>query len=436
MQGKTDCNFEAFRGADFAQFLLKGHLVQAGKEKFMVIWVRKFIEFVANLPGQLHWTEQLPLFVREMQVAGEFQDWQIRQADQAVCLYFVNFLKMGAAVRSAAEIRSSTVSMPEECAVAQKLFREALRLRNYAYRTETTYLGWVGAFYRYCAGKDACAGKAPSADRVRDFLAHLAIHRHVSASTQNQAFNSLLTFFRIVGNTDIGDLKQAVRARQRKTLPVVFSVDEVRAILGQIPGTIGLVLKLIYGGGLRVSEGCRLRIKDIDFDQLLIHVRDGKGGKDRTTLLAAALIEPLRGHISRVLSLHDTDLAAGHGAVWLPDALAVKYPGAAREKAWQYLFPSATLAVDPKSGAIRRHHISDSALQKALKNAIRKAGIHKHASVHTLRHSFATHLLLSGVDIRQIQEYLGHARVETTMIYTHVVKDFRNPVASPLDALG
>lgn len=246
----------------------------------------------------------------------------------------------------------------------------------------------------------------------------------------------MLTFFRLVGNVDLGDLKNTVRARKRTTLPVVFSVDEVRNILAQVQGTAGLILKIIYGGGLRVNEGCRLRIKDIDFDQHLIHVRDGKGGKDRTTLLGATLVDDLRAHIARVLARHDGDLAAGHGAVLLPDALAVKYPGAATEKAWQYLFPAATLSVDPRSGIVRRHHVSDSALQRALKAAVRRAGIHKHASVHTLRHSFATHLLLRGVDIRQIQEYLGHARVETTMIYTHVVKDMRNPVASPLDTLA
>lgn len=231
-------------------------------------------------------------------------------------------------------------------------------------------------------------------------------------------------------------MKNTVRAKPRQTLPVVFSVGEVREILKLVSGTAGLILRLIYGGGLRVSEGARLRIKDIDFDQQLIHVRDCKGGKDRTTLLASSLVDELLSHIARVCALHDEDLAAGYGAVWLPDALVVKYPGAAREKAWQYLFPSATLAVDPLSSIVRRHHVSDSSLQRALKTAIRKAGVHKHASVHTLRHSFATHLLLGGVDIRQIQEYLGHARVETTMIYTHVVKDFRNPVASPLDALG
>jgi len=436
MEGKNDQNPNNFRSAEFAQFLLKSRMIQAGKEKYMVVWVRRFFEFSSLLTGQLDWPDQLALFMRDLQASGTLQDWQLRQADQSVRLYFVNFLKKGSCAKNALKFTPTITPASVDTAAARKMFREALRLRNYALRTEKTYLGWVDAYCRFCAEKSGSTDVNPTADRIRDYLAYLAIHRNVSASTQNQAFNSLLTFFRIVFNVDIGEMKHAVRARQRKTLPVVFSVDEVRAIFGVVHGTIGLMLRMIYGGGLRVNEGCRLRIKDIDFDQRLIHVRDGKGGKDRTTLLADALVEPLRAHISKVLSLHDDDLAAGHGAVWLPDALAMKYPAAAREKAWQYLFPSAVLAVDPKSGIVRRHHISDSALQKSLKTAVRKAGIHKHASVHTLRHSFATHLLLSGVDIRQIQEYLGHARVETTMIYTHVVKDLRNPVASPLDMLA
>ena len=436
MADSISCNNEMFSSTEFAEFLLKSKLVSNEKEKYMVVWVRKFFDFGVDLRQNLNWQDRLPLFIRHLTGTGLYQDWQVRLADQAVRLYFVNFLEPLATPEGPGKPTLPAVRMPGDWESARRLFREALRLRNYAYRTETTYLGWVEAYCRYCAQQEGADQTALSADRVRDFLAYLAIQRRVSASTQNQAFNSLLTFFRLVGNVDLGDLKNTVRARKRTTLPVVFSVDEVRNILAQVQGTAGLILKIIYGGGLRVNEGCRLRIKDIDFDQHLIHVRDGKGGKDRTTLLGATLVDDLRAHIARVLARHDGDLAAGHGAVLLPDALAVKYPGAATEKAWQYLFPAATLSVDPRSGIVRRHHVSDSALQRALKAAVRRAGIHKHASVHTLRHSFATHLLLRGVDIRQIQEYLGHARVETTMIYTHVVKDMRNPVASPLDTLA
>lgn len=195
------------------------------------------------------------------------------------------------------------------------------------------------------------------------------------------------------------------------------------------------MLKIIYGGGLRITECCRLRLKDIDFDQQLVHIRGGKGNKDRTTLLPSLVLDELKYHISRVTDLHDADLAQGNGSVWMPEALARKYPSASTEKAWQYLFPSSSLSVDPADGIVRRHHISTSYVQRFLKQGMQKSKIHKHASVHTLRHSFATHLLINGVDLRQIQEYLGHSRVETTMIYTHVIKDIRNPTTSPLDLL-
>ena len=242
-------------------------------------------------------------------------------------------------------------------------------------------------------------------------------------------------FFRLTFNKELGDLKNSVRARTGKRLPVVFSVEEVRQLLNHIKGTTGLMLRIIYGGGLRVNECCRLRIQDIDFDQQLIFIRQGKGGKDRTTVLPVSLMDTLKKHLVDVSDLHDADLDEGYGSVWLPNALERKYPGASTQKAWQYLFPSATRSIDPRNGLIRRHHITDSTIQRAMKTAIGKANINKHASVHTLRHSFATHLLLAGVDIRQIQEYLGHSRVETTMIYTHVIKDMRNPAVSPLDTL-
>ena len=192
---------------------------------------------------------------------------------------------------------------------------------------------------------------------------------------------------------------------------------------------------VVPGGGLRINECCRLRLKDIDFDQQLILVREGKGGKDRTTVLPASLTADLQKHLVEVEELRNIDIAEGYGSVWLPKALERKYPGASRQKAWQYLFPSTKRSIDPRSGVVRRHHFSDSELQRAMKAAMTIAKINKHTSVHTLRYSFATHLLLSGVDIRQIQEYLGHAKVETTMIYTHVIKDLRNPIASPLDSL-
>ena len=425
---------EVFQDKEFGKFLLESRMVRAGKEKFMVHWVRKFFEYRQNLPN-LSWAEQVPLFMREMNESASYQDWQIRQADQAVRLYFNNFLMSQAPPSLLAHDSSSIPSVTQQSALQS--FRENLRLRNYATRTEQTYLEWVRRYFSYCQGRSPAAGKdtAFPPDLVRDYLAHLAVERNISASTQNLAFNSLLQFYRLVFNQELGDLKNAVRAKTSQRLPVVFSVKETSRLLSYTEGTIGLMLKIIYGGGLRVSECCRLRIKDIDFSQQLIFIRDGKGGKDRTTLLPSSLNGQIQAHISRVFALHDQDLADGFGSVWLPKALSRKFPGASVEKAWQYLFPSAVRSIDPESNLVRRYHVSDSALQRAVKEALRKAGIHKHASVHTLRHSSATHLLLSGVDLRQIQEYLGHSKVETTMIYTHVVKDMRNPVASPLDLL-
>ena len=429
-------NNEMFHGAEFGRFLLETRTVASGKEKYLVHWVRKFSEFRKQLPpANLHWSEQLPLILRQLNDSGSYQDWQVRQADQAVRLYFVNFLAVFPEMKGPESV-DSPLAAPCGQDAALLRFREELRLRGYSRRTEKTYLSWTLQYLRYCAERKTGEILAISSELVRDFLAYLAMQRKVSASTQNQAFNSLLTFFRLVFNTGLDDLKHAVRAKTGKRLPVVFSVEEIREIFRHTEGTSGLILKMIYGVGLRVNEGCRLRIKDIDFDQQLINVRDGKGGKDRTTLLPASLTVELKAHIARVIDLHVQDLAEGFGSVRLPDALARKYPGAPKEKAWQYVFPAATRSIDPESGTIRRHHVSDSVIQRAMKLAIDRAGIQKHASVHTLRHSFATHLLLNGIDIRQIQDLLGHAKVETTMIYTHVIKDMRNPVASPLDVLG
>jgi len=427
----------AFRSAQFGDFLLSSQIVSTGKEKFMVIWVRKFFDFQKQWPNR-PWYDLLPLFLQSFAESDTFQQWQIRQAEQAVRLYFSNFL---CSDESNLSVADNKANMEPKAALsgdaALEVFREHLRLRNYARSTEKTYILWLRQFIQYCRGKQISRSDLlpQSQQLVKDFLAHLAIRKNVAASTQNQAFNSLLMFFRLVFNHELGDMKENVRARTSRRLPVVFSISEVKMLLDSVEGIPGLMLKIIYGGGLRVNECCRLRVKDIDFDQLLVFVRDGKGGKDRTTLLPGMLVEDLRKHIEHIFSQHDKDSETGYGSVWLPNALSAKYPNASTEKAWQWLFPSGKLSVDPKSKVIRRHHVSASGVRHAMKNAMDRCHIHKHASVHSLRHSFATHLLLNGVDLRQIQEYLGHAKIETTMIYTHVVKDMRAPVASPFDLL-
>ena len=318
---------------------------------------------------------------------------------------------------------------------ALEQLRTRLRTRHYSYRTEYTYADWVRRFLDYAAQQQGVLHPQVESQVVRDYLAHLAVRQRVSASTQNQAFCAILFLCREVLGLNLESVSPGVKAKRGERLPVVLSMPETLALLGAMSGTPSLMAALIYGGGLRVSECCELRIKDIDFDQGLVFVRSGKGDKDRSTLLAEFRREELRAHLRESEAQHQADRQAGLAGVWMPDALDRKYPNAGRELGWFWVFPSRTLSTDPRAGVVRRHHVSDSLIQKAVKAAAQEARIHKPVSVHTLRHSFATHLLLNGVDIRQIQEYLGHANVETTMIYTHVVKEFRNPARSPLDII-
>jgi integron integrase len=264
----------------------------------------------------------------------------------------------------------------------------------------------------------------------------LALRQRVAASTQNQAFNALLFLCREILNIELRDIDKAVRAKRGVRLPVVLSVDEVRKLIEAAAGKDRLFIQLVYGTGMRLMEAVRLRVQDIDFDGGIVFVRGGKGDKDRTTMLPAAVQPALRRHLEEVKKLHEQDLAEGYGEVVLPDSLERKYPGASKKWGWQWLLPSARLSVDPRSGKTLRHHIDPSTIQKAVAAAVRKACIIKHASVHTLRHSFATHLLMNGVNIREVQDLLGHKNVETTMIYTHVMRDMTNAPKSPLDLLA
>jgi integron integrase len=341
-----------------------------------------------------------------------------------VRIYFVNFLNRtdwrGRSSSSVVDAKGAT----DPLAALQQL-RARLRTRHYSYRTESSYADWVRRFFEYLAPHD---GPQPpvTAAGVRNFLTHLAVHQRVSASAQNQAQCALLFLSREVLNLEIDGLSQATRAKRGERLPVVLSGPETAALLDGMRGTTRLMAALIYGGGLRVSECCALRIKDLDFDNGLVFVRDRKGGKDRATILPEAGREALRAHIRTAEALYRTDRKAGLAGVWLPEALDRKYPNAGRDWAWFWVFPSRTLSTDPRASVVRRHHLHESVIQKTVKAAAVAAKIHKPVSVHTLRHSFATHLPLD-VDIRQIQEDLGHADVETTMVYSHVVKDLRNP---------
>jgi integron integrase len=292
--------------------------------------------------------------------------------------------------------------------------RSTLRVNHYSLRTEEAYLQWIRRFILF-HGKRHPAEMG--AAEIGGFLSHLAVEGDVSASTQNQALNAIVFLYKHVLKTDLGDFSQFTRAKRPRKLPVVLTQEEVARLLDALEPPFWLMATLLYGSGLRLMDCLRLRVKDLDFGYQQIVVRDGKGNKDRVTVLPMTAIEPLRVHLQTVRALHRQDLANGLGRVWLPQALERKYPNAAREWGWQYVFPAADVSTDPRSGTVRRHHVHESLLQRAIKAATRRAGIAKPATPHTLRHSFATHLLESGTDIRTVQELLGHEDVSTTMIY-------------------
>jgi integron integrase len=308
--------------------------------------------------------------------------------------------------------------------------REVMRTRHYARRTEEAYIGWIMRFIRFHQLRHP---QQLGAADIEAFLSHLAVDANVAAATQNQARSALLFLYREVLDIPIEASRDIVSAKMPQRLPTVLTREEVRAVIRELSGTYRIMAQLLYGSGLRLLECARLRVKDLEFDQHQLTVRDGKGAKDRVTMLPDRLTEPLQDHLRIVERLHEADLERGYGAVYLPAALARKYPNAPREWAWQYVFPADHISVDPHSGEQRRHHIGESGLQKAVKAAVRASQIAKPASCHTFRHSFATHLLENGYDIRTVQELLGLSDVRTTMIYTHVLNRGGRGVRSPLD---
>ncbi|MFZ1444581.1 MAG: integron integrase [Candidatus Dechloromonas phosphoritropha] len=310
--------------------------------------------------------------------------------------------------------------------------RDRLRVKHYSIRTETQYLHWIKRFILFHGKRHP---REMEAVEVEAFLTHLAVEGRVAAATQNQALSALLFLYREVLNIDLPWLDKVVRAKQPQRLPVVLTRQEVTAILDRMSGVHGLMARLLYGTGMRLMECVRLRVKDVDFERAEIVVREGKGAKDRITMLPQALIGPLQDHLRWRRQLFADDKAKGRAAVYLPDALDKKYPNAAVDWPWQYIFPSGSYSIDPRSGEERRHHIDEKLLQRAVKRAVQASGVAKLATPHTFRHSFATHLLQSGYDIRTVQELLGHADVATTMIYTHVLNKGGRGVTSPLDAM-
>ncbi|MBD2460536.1 integron integrase [Oscillatoria sp. FACHB-1407] len=308
--------------------------------------------------------------------------------------------------------------------------RDAIRLKHYSYRTEVSYVDWIRRFILFHNKRHP---REMGVVEIEAFLTHLAVDGKVAASTQNQAFSAVLFLYRDVLGIQFEQPIQALRARESRYLPTVLTPEEVRAIIERLTGTYQLVVQLLYGSGLRQREALALRVKDVDFGQRQLGIRDAKGRECRVTMLPDRLIQPLQIHLQSVRQQHQQDLAQGYGSVYLPYALERKYPKAEREWEWQFVFPSDRLSCDPRSHITRRHYLHESGLQRAIKQAVRQAKVSKRVSCHTFRHSFATHLLQNGYDIRTVQELLGHKDVKTTMIYTHVLNRGGRGVRSPLD---
>jgi integron integrase len=329
-------------------------------------------------------------------------------------------------------MQSVSASLPAQEPKLLDQVRGKIRVKHYSIRTEQAYTDWIKRFILHFGKRHP---REMGAAEVEQFLTHLAVNRKVSASTQNQAKSALLFLYKEVLAVELPWLDNVEQAKNPKRLPVVLNRDEIQAILSRLTGTQWLIASLLYGTGMRIMECLRLRVQDIDFKRREILIRDGKGFKDRVTMLPVTLLATIQAHLAKVRALHEGDLAQGKGSVYLPYALERKYPNAAKAWIWQYVFPAAKVSTDPRTQAVRRHHVQEQAIQRAVKQAVRDADLSKAATPHTFRHSFATHLLEGGYDIRTVQELLGHADVSTTMIYTHVLNKGGKGVLSPLDQL-
>jgi len=396
------------------------------KEKyipFYIKWVKTAYENISLSPSIPITAKQIGTFLKELSHAHP--DWQIRQAEDALRLYtyFISRLQK-------AEKPASAKAAQQEWASVLEQMRQALRLKHRSYQTEKSYLSWVASFRNFIS--DESPGHLSEQD-IQQFLSHLVLEKQVAAATQNQALNALVFFFRFALKKEPSEAIAAVRSYRKKRLPVVLSRQEIDAIFAHLSGTSLLMACLIYGCGLRLQECLRLRVKDIEQERNMIIVRSGKGDSDRRTVFPQSLKNQLDEHTQSIHSLYETDRRQNLPGVDLPGALERKYPNAGKEWGWFWLFPSKSLSVDPRRHKVRRHHLDPSTLQKAFKEAVRKASVAKNATVHSLRHSFATHLLEKGYDIRTIQELLGHQNLQTTMIYTHLAKREALNVKSPLD---
>jgi integron integrase len=365
---------------------------------------------------------------------ARYEDWQIGQARHALQLYsyYQSSRDAPRPDRVPSTPKPCTRQEGQKWNTIEEAVRKLMRLKHLSYRTEKSYLSWIARFESFVRGKDC---SAVTEEDLKAFLSYLAVERRVAPATQRLAFNALLFLFRNVFGVEINGLDTVVRSRVAKRLPVVLAKEEVRKVFAHLERTHLLMATIIYGAGLRLQECLSLRVKDIDFARNCLTIRCGKGGKDRETVLPESVCLNLKRHLVSVHALYDRDRDKSVAGVALPDALERKYPGAGEEWGWYWVFASANMSIDPLTQTVRRFHIYPTTLQKAFRQAVRDAGIVKHATVHTLRHSFATHLIEKGYDIRTIQELLGHSDVSTTMIYTHVATKNKLGVTSPADGL-
>ncbi|WP_457756136.1 integron integrase [Thermodesulfatator indicus] len=408
---------------NFTDYLNKLPIPEKAKP-FYVSWVKKALCWTNKAQKK---SELSPIsennrkrFIKFLET--RYEPWQVAQAEEAIKLY--NYF--------ISSVQTSSPEKPDQAAwsyIKEEACR-LMRLRHLSYRTEKTYLSWIEKFQKFTNSK---APVRLTARDFQDFLTHLAVERRVAPSTQNQALNALVFLYKHVLQQDITAAIDAVRARERRRLPVVLEKEEVERVLQHMPYPYHLIGGLMYGGGLRLSEALNLRVKDVNFEKRQILVRAGKGDKDRVTILPEKLADPLWEHLQKVRQLYEFDREENLPGIHLPEALARKYPNAGKEWGWYWLFPSPKLSVDPRTLTVRRHHLYPTSVQRAFKRALAKAGIEKPANVHSLRHSFATHLLEAGYHIRTVQELLGHKHIQTTMIYTHLARQKLLKVQSPLD---
>ena len=411
---------QPFNMRSFSEYLRQFQSIDEKARKYHISRVSRFLKF-HNLKGFDPITQSdIQGFLSHP--AAMKLDWQVEQARDAIHLY-QEWISRKERIGSASKRPIGWTAAVEE-------LKRILRLKHYSIRTEKTYLGWLGRFYRFTGGKNI---DQLSDHDIEQFLTHLAVDRKVAAGTRNQALNALVFLYKWILQREVKDISDATRAHNKVRLPVVLSLHEVRRLIEHLEVEYNPMARIIFGGGLRSSECLRLRVQDIDFERNALTIRFGKGAKDRQTILPESVHDDLNDHLANVRKLYDKDRRNDLQPVYLPEALQRKYPNAGTEWAWQWVFPSRTLSVDPRTKLVRRHHIHQSALQRAVKRATEKANIHKKVTVHTLRHSFATQLLENGYDIRTIQELLGHQDVRTTMMYTHVVNKGQRAVQSPLD---